>query len=223
MPFNNVSYNVLMKSSGRAKKAVLHASLLNGTLDNDFSIIKLNCFLRSMRAPVVLLQYLQRLWCNLTEDSSEKSTFCHFSSFHPFSRLWALADAACFFNRLLFSARFWALIPPWRPFWVRILQSVLFDTDWRWPSLVKLCCSGKGTAGPGLVKNISSLFKSCCYSLYLTLGHIESVSHLSSRSGLQPLENECFGLRVNLKHVVKGQVAVDVKGWCAGVGFIHTH
>ena len=40
--------------------------------------------LGSMRAPVGLLQYLRWLWCNSTEDSSEKSTFCHFSSIHPF-------------------------------------------------------------------------------------------------------------------------------------------
>ena len=45
--------------------------------------------LRSMRAPVGLLQYLRRPWCNSTDDSSEKSTFCHFSSIHPFGRLWA--------------------------------------------------------------------------------------------------------------------------------------
>ena len=31
-----------------------------------------------------------------------------------------------------------------------------------------------------------------------------------------------FGLRVNLRHVVRGQVAVDVKVGCTGVVFIHT-
>ena len=41
-----------------------------------------------------------------------------------------------------------------------------------------------------------------------------------SGSGLQPLDNQHFGLRVNL--VVRGQVAVDVKFWCTGVLFIHT-
>ena len=80
-----------------------------------------------------------------------------------------------------------------------------------------------GSARPGLVKNISSLFKSFSYSLYLTLRHIEGVSHLSSGSGLQLLDNQRFGLRVNLRHVARGQVAVDVKVWCAGVLFIHTH
>ena len=59
--------------------------------------------------------------------------------------------------------------------------------------------------------------------LYLTLRHIEGVSHLSSGSGLQLLDNQRFGLRVNLRHVARGQVAVDVKVWCAGVLFIHTH
>ena len=83
--------------------------------------------LGSMRAPVGLLQYLRRLWCNSTEDSSEKSTFCHFSSIHPFGRLWALAKATRFFNCLLFSAGFWALIRPWRPFRDRIPQTVLVD------------------------------------------------------------------------------------------------
>ena len=165
-------------------------------------------------------------------DSSEKSTFSHFSSVHPFSRLWAFANATRFFICLLFSAGFWALIRPWRS----------FRGDLRSPGLVELCCSGKGaclglstqqtvlptsclagSAGPGLVKNISSLFKSFSYSLYLTLRHIEGVSHLSSGSGLQPLDHQRFGLRVNLRHVVRGQVPVDVKVWCAGVLFIHTH
>ena len=36
------------------------------------------------------------------------------------------------------------------------------------------------------------------------------------------LDNQHFGLRVNLRHVVRGQVAVDVKVWCTGVLFIHT-
>ena len=56
----------------------------------------------------------------------------------------------------------------------------------------------------------------------MTLRHIEGVCHLSSGSGLQPLVNQHFGLRVNLRHVVRGQVAVDVKVWCTGVLFIHT-
>ena len=54
------------------------------------------------------------------------------------------------------------------------------------------------------------------------LRHIEGFCHLSSRSGLQPLDNQHFGLRVNRRHVVRGQVAVDVKVWCTGVLFIHT-
>ena len=105
--------------------------------------------------------------------------------------------------------------------------------DFRWPGLVELCCSGNGaglgfssqqtvlpsgclagSAWTGLVKNISSLFISFYYPLYLTLRHIEGVCHLSSGSGLQPLDNQHFGLRVNLRHVVRGQVAVDVKVWC---------
>ena len=113
--------------------------------------------------------------------------------------------------------------------------------DFRWPGLVELCCSGKGaglgflsqqtvlpsaclagSAWPGLVKNVSSLFISFSYPLYLTLRHIEGVGHLRSGSGLQPLDNQHFGLRVNLRHVVRGQVAVDVKVWCTGVLFIHT-
>ena len=74
----------------------------------------------------------------------------------------------------------------------------------------------------GLLKNVSSLFISFSYPLYLMLRHIEGVCHLSSGSGLQPLDNQHFGLRVNLRHVVRGQVAVDVKVWCTGVLFIHT-
>lgn len=82
-----------------------------------------------MRVPVGLLQYLQRLWCNSTEDSSEKSTFCHFSRVHPFSRLWPLANATRFFNCLLFSSGLWALIRPWRLFRDRIRQTVLVHTE----------------------------------------------------------------------------------------------
>lgn len=93
---------------------------------SNFTVFWVN--LGSMWAPVGLLQYLRRLWCNSTEDSSEKSTFCHFSSVHPFSRQWALANATWLFNCLLFSAGFWALIRPWRPFRDRIQQTVLVDT-----------------------------------------------------------------------------------------------
>ena len=50
----------------------------------------------------------------------------------------------------------------------------------------------------------------------------EGVCHLSIGSGLQPLDNQHFGLRVKLSHEVRGQVAVDVKVWCTGVLFIHT-
>ena len=114
--------------------------------------------------------------------------------------------------------------------------------DFRWPGLVELCCSGKGaglgfssqqtvllsgcfagSAWPGLVKKrppVSSYLFS--YPLYLTLRHIEGVCHLSSGSGLQPLDNQHFGLRVNLRHVVRGQVAVNVKVWCFW-GSFYTH
>lgn len=180
-----------------------------------------------MRVPVGLLQYLRRLWCNSTEDSSEKSTFCHFSRVHPFSRLWPLANATRFFNCLLFSAGLWALIRPWRPFRDRIRQTVLVDTGTSGDQ-VSWSCSGKwaglgfssqqtvlsssclaGSAWPGLVQNVSSLFKSFFYPLNLTLRHIEGVCHISSGSGLQPLDNQHFSLRVNLRHVCRGLVAVE--------------
>ena len=143
------------------------------------------------------------------------STFCHFSSVHPFGRLWALAKATRFLSCLLFSAGFWALVRPWRPFRDRIRQTVLVDM---------------GTSGDQVSwssaavekGSVSSLFISFSYPLYLTLRHIEGVCHLRSRSGLQSLDNQHFGLRVNLRHVVRGQVAVDVKVWCTGVLFIHT-
>lgn len=114
MPFNNDSNNVLMKSSGIAKKAVLHASILDVTPDHDFSTIKFNWFLGESQ--IHIIQYLRRLCCYSTEDSSQKSTFCHFSSIYPFNRLWALANAMFLYHHLLFSAGFWALIQPWRPF-----------------------------------------------------------------------------------------------------------
>lgn len=107
---------------------------------------------------------------------------------------------------------------------------------------MELCCSRKGaglglwsketvlpssclveSARPGLIKNISTLFKSLPSPLWLTLGHIDFDSHLSSESGLRTLDNQCFGLRVNLRLVVRGQLAIDEKAWCAGILFIHTH
>ena len=97
---------------------------------------------------------------------------------------------------------------------------------WPWIFLAKKRSSRavvlRGLPDLGLSKTslvFSYLFS---YPLYLTLRHIEGVCHLSSGSGLQPLDNQHFGLRVNLRHVVRGQVAVDVKVWCTGVLFIHT-
>lgn len=184
-----------------------------------------------MRAPVGLLQYLRRLWCNSTEDSSEKSTFCHFSSVHPFSRLWALANATRFFNCLLFSAGFWALIRPWRPFRHRIRQTVLVDTgtsgdqvswssaavenglalDFRANKRSSRAVVLRGLPDLGLSKTSPVSSNLFFYPLYLTLRHIEGVCHISSGSGLQPLDNQHFSLRVNLRHVCRGLVAVDVK------------
>ena len=53
------------------------------------------------------------------------------------------------------------------------------------------------------------------------LRHIEGVCHLSTGSGLQSLDNQHFGLRVNLRHVVRGQVAVDVRSGVLGF-FLYT-
>ena len=80
----------------------------------------------------------------------------------------------------------------------------------------RLSCAG--SAWPGLVKNVSSLFIYFSYPLYLTLRHIEGVCHLSSRSGLQLLDIQHFGLRVNLRHVVRGQVAVLDCRWSSNLG-----
>ena len=188
--------------------------------------------LGSMQAPVGPLQYLRWLWCNSTEESSEKSTFCHFSSIHPFGRLWA-------FNCLLFSAGFWALIRPWRPFRDRIRQTVLVDTgtsgdqvSWSSAAVEKGLAldfrANKRSSQAVVLQGLPDLglSKMSPVSSYLFLilctWHIEGVCHLSSGSGLQPLDNQHFGLRVNLRHVVRGQVAVDVKVWCTGVLFIHT-
>lgn len=70
--------------------------------------------LGSMRVPTGLLQCLRRLECSSMDDSSEKSTFCHFSIVHPFSKLWALAHATQYFSCLLFNAGFRALMLPLR-------------------------------------------------------------------------------------------------------------
>ena len=161
-----------------------------------------------MRAPVGLLQYLRWLWCSST-----------------FVQCWFLGTDS---TMEAISRQNSTNCSGWHG-------------DFRWPGLVELCCSGTGaglgfssqqtvlpssclagSAWPGLVKNVSSLFISFFYPLYLTLRHIEGVCHLSSGSGLQPLDNQHFGLRVNLRHVVRGQVAVDVKVCCTGVLFIHT-
>ena len=84
--------------------------------------------LGSMQVQTGLLQYLRWLGCSSMDDSSEKSTFCHFSTFHPFCRLWALANGTRNFYCLLFNAGLWAVIQPWRPLHERIHQTVLVDT-----------------------------------------------------------------------------------------------
>ena len=128
--------------------------------------------------PVGLLQYLRWLWCNSTEDSSEKK-----------------APSATFPASILLAG-----CGPWqKPHgFLNVFCSVLFrgtdspmeaisrqnstncsgwHGDFRWPGLVELCCSRKGaglgfssqqtvlpcgclvgSAWPGLVKNVSSLF-----------------------------------------------------------------
>lgn len=50
--------------------------------------------------------------------------------------------------------------------------------------------------------------------------HIECSSHLSGGSGLLTLYS--VGLRVNLRHVLGGQVAVVMGVWCAQ-GSVYTH
>ena len=60
------------------------------------------------------------------------------------------------------------------------------------------------------------------YPVPLIFGYIEDVFHLSSRLGLQALDDQLFGLWLNLWHAVRGQVALHMKVWCAGVLFIHT-
>lgn len=195
--------------------------------------------LGSAQVPLGHLQYLQRLWCKSTEDSSKKSTFCHFqpSSSSASFGLWqmprgffliafclSLVSGHWFDHESHFKKEFYKL----------------FCLRWRGP--VELWCSRKGaglgfwsqqtflqssclagSAGPGLVKNISTLFKSFNYPLYLMLGHIEHVSHLSTGSGLHSLDNQRFVLRVNLRHVVRGQPPIGEKIWCSGIMFIHTH
>lgn len=106
--------------------------------------------------------------------------------------------------------------------------------DFRWPGLVELCCSGKwaglgfsssclaGSAWPGLVKNVSSVFRCFFYPLYLTLRHIEGVCHISSGSGLQPLDNHLITL---VSGWILGMFASSCC-WCEGLvywGCFYTH
>ena len=58
--------------------------------------------------------------------------------------------------------------------------------------------------------------------LRLTFGFIEHVCHLGSRLGLQAVDDQHFGLWLNLWHVVRGQVGLHMKVWCAG-GSFYTH
>ena len=69
--------------------------------------------------------------------------------------------------------------------------------------------------------NIIIFFKSFFYPLHLTFGYTEDVCNLSSKPGLQALDDQHFGLWLNLWHVVRGQVALCMKVWCAGV-FVYT-
>ena len=65
--------------------------------------------------------------------------------------------------------------------------------------------------------NFTSFFKSFSYPLHLTFGYIEDVCHLSSRLGLQAVDDQLFALWLNLWHVVRGQVDLHMKVWCVGV------
>ena len=74
-----------------------------------------------------------------------------------------------------------------------------------------------------MLHNISELSSGAVRSKFNILYDFHELEGLHPcGSGLQPLDNQHFGLRVNLRHVVRGQVAVDVKVWCTGVLFIHT-
>ena len=68
--------------------------------------------------------------------------------------------------------------------------------------------------------NVTSFFKSFCTCLHLTFGYMEVVCHLSSRLGLQALDDQHFGLWSNLWHADRGEVALYMKVWCALL-FIH--
>lgn len=147
---------------------LLHTSILDVTQTMIFPPPNVTVYcmnLRSIRAPVGFLQCLRRLWCNLTQNSSDKSPFCHFSSIHPLSRLWALAMPIALliaFCLVLVSGHWFD-------------HGCHFETkfncsgwqrDVRWPGLgfssqqMVLPSSCLGSAGPGPVKNFSSLFKS---------------------------------------------------------------
>lgn len=70
--------------------------------------------------PFFWVQVFCNIWqlgCNSVDDSSENSTFCHFSTFHPHTKLWALANATQFFFFLFSSVLLlflWALSQIWR-------------------------------------------------------------------------------------------------------------
>lgn len=193
----------------------------------NFTVFWVN--LGSMRAPVGLLQYLRRLWCNSTEDSSEKPSATFPASIllagcgpwqmpHGFSIVFCLvlASGHWFDHGGHFETESDKLF--WLTQGLQVTRSRGALLQWKmgWPwifeptngPLEQLSCGVCLTWA--CQKHLQSL-QIFFYPLYLTLRHIEGVCHISSGSGLQPLDNQHFGLRVNLRHVCRGLVPVDVK------------
>ena len=121
-----------------------------------------------------------------------------------------VGDATQFFCCLLFNAGLWAVIRPWRRLCGRIRQTVLVDTGvssdqftcsfaaFEKP-LALDCWSKKRSSQTVVLRGLpdlgltwtlpvsSNLF---FYPLHLTFGYIEDVCHISSRHGLQALDDQ---------------------------------
>ena len=137
-----------------------------------------------------------------------------------------------------FNAGLSAVIRPWRPQRERIQQTVLVDTGVSGDQF----SSSSAAVEKGLAlecRSNNGLLEQLFYGAWLTWachechqflqiffnsGHLtfeysEDVCHLSSRLDL---DDQHFGLWLNLWHDVRGQITLHMKVWCAGVLFIHT-
>ncbi len=76
---------------------------------------------------------------------------------------------------------------------------------------------------PWTVEPTNGPLEQLSYGVCLTWAchELKDVCHLSRRLGLQALDDQHFGLWLNLWHAVRGQDAFQMKVGCAGVLLLH--